>query len=333
MSQPSSGQPSTGLSATDGALTDRPLTRQPSASPPAPRKSAPPSRRYYAVLLGLGLGWGCTQPLGKIAASTGHPPLGLLFWQTVVCVLLLGGLTLGRGKPLPLHPSALRFYVVVAFLGTLIPNYTFYTSIAQLPSGIMSIIISTIPMIALPIGLVMRTETVTPRRLIGLLLGLAGVLLIVVPQSSLPDKAMLAFVPVALIGPLFYALENTYVARTGLAGMDPLQAMFGTSVVALIMCVPAMALTGQWMAMPLVPGQAEGALILSSAIHALLYATFVWLASKTGAVFASQSSYIVTATGMVLAMLLLGERFSPWVFAAAAVMICGIALVRPKAAV
>ena len=310
----------------------QPSMGQPSSRQPAPPRPVSPSRRYYAVLLGLGLGWGCTQPLGKIATSTGHPPLGLLFWQSVVCVLVLGGLTLGRGKSLPLHPAALRFYVVVAFLGTLIPNYTFYTSIAHLPSGIMSIMISTIPMIALPIGLVLRTEKVTPRRLIGLLLGLVGVLLIVVPQASLPDKAMLAFLPVALIGPLFYAMENTYVARTGLAGMDPLQAMFGTSIVALVLCVPAMALTGQWMAMPLVPGQAEGALILSSTIHAILYAIFVWLASKTGAVFASQSSYIVTATGMVMAMLLLGERFSPWVFAAAAVMICGIALVRPKAA-
>jgi drug/metabolite transporter (DMT)-like permease len=170
------------------------------------------------------------------------------------------------------------------------------------------------------------------RRLTGLLLGLSGVLMLVLPQSSLPDRAMLAFLPVAMIGPLFYAIENTYVARTGLAGMDPLQAMFGTQVVALVLCVPAMAVTDQWTALPLPLGKPEAALIASSALHALLYATFVWLAAKTGAVFASQSSYVTTATGMVAAMLLLGERFSPWVFAAAAVMLCGVAMVRPKGA-
>lgn len=286
---------------------------------------------YVAVLVGLGGGWGLTQPLGKIAASTGHPAFGLLFWQSVVCVAVLGLIAVIRGRGVPLHGGAVRFYVVVALLGTLIPNFTFYTSVVHLPSGIMSIIISTIPMIALPIGLALGSEIVTLRRLIGLLLGLSGVLMLVVPQASLPDRAMLAFLPVAMIGPLFYALENTYVARSGLAGMDPLQAMFGTQIVALGLSVPAMAVTGQWMAMPLIPGEPEIALIVSSALHALLYATFVWLAARTGAVFASQSAYITTASGMMMAMLLLGERFSPWVFAAAAVMLGGLALVRPKA--
>ena len=286
--------------------------------------------QYLAILVGLGLGWGLTQPLGKIAASTGDPPLGLLFGQSVVCVFGLGALTLGRGKGLPLHREALKFYVVIAFLGTLIPNTTFYYSISRLPSGIMSILISTIPMIALPISLALGHERVSLRRMLGLLLGLAGVLMIVLPQTSLPDRAMLAVLPIAMIGPLFYALENTYVAHRGLVGMDPLQAMFGTSIVAMVLCGPAMWVMGQGFMMPLPPGPPEWALIATSSLHALLYATFVWLAAKTGAVFASQSSYVVTVMGLLMAMLILGERFSPWVFAAAGVMLCGMALVRPR---
>ena len=53
---------------------------------------------------------------------------------------MLGALTLGRGKRLPFHRDALQFYLVVALLGTLIPNFTFYYSVARLPAGIMSII-------------------------------------------------------------------------------------------------------------------------------------------------------------------------------------------------
>ena len=73
------------------------------------------------------------------------------------------------------------------------------------------------------------------------------------------------------------------------------------------------------------PGPAEWALIGSSALHALLYASFVWLAARAGSVFASQASYFTTASGIIWAMLLLGERFSPWVWAAAAIMLCGLA--------
>lgn len=289
-----------------------------------------PRLLYPAMLLAMGLGWGLTQPLGKIAASSGHPPFGLIFWQLVVCMVVLGALTLIRGKGLSVTPAALQFYVVVAVLGTLIPNATFYISVTRLPSGIMSILISMVPLLAFPIALVLGMDKFSPRRLGGLGLGLAGVLLIALPSASLPDPAMAAFLPLAMVGPLFYALESTYVARVGTAGMDAVQAMFGASLVGLILCVPVMLAMGDWFAMPLPPGRVEWALIGSSALHALLYASFVWLAAHAGAVFAAQSSYIVTASGVVWAMVILGERFSPWVWAAAAVMLAGLSLVQPR---
>ena len=68
-------------------------------------------------------------------------------------------------------------------------------------------------------------------------------------------------------------------------------------------------------------------------MHGLLYTSYVWLASRAGAVFASQTSYIVTASGVFWAMVLLGERFSPWVWAAAALMFAGLSLVQPRARV
>ena len=282
------------------------------------------------LLVAIGVGWGATQPLGKIATMTGHQPFGLIFWQLVICTAILGALTLARGRRLALTPAALRFYLVVALLGTLIPNFTFYLSAARLPSGIMSIIISTIPLIAFPIALMLGMDRFSWRRLAGLGLGLTGVLLIVVPKAGLPDPAMVAYLPVAMVGPLFYALENTFVARNGMAGMDAVQAMFGASLAGLILSVPLVLVSGQGFMMPLPPGPAEWALILSSAAHALLYASFIWLAARAGSVFAAQSSYITTAAGVVWAMLLLGERFSPWLWAAVAVLLAGVSLVQPR---
>lgn len=285
--------------------------------------------RSLAALLVLGIGWGSTQPLGKIAASSGHPPFGLIFWQLVICVLVLGTLTLARGKGLVLNRRALVFYVVVAVLGTLVPNLTFYISVHRLPAGIMSILISTVPLMAFPLSMALRTDRFEVKRLIGLLLGLTGVAIIAAPGVSLAP-GMAAYLPLALIGPLFYAMEGTFVARYGMAGMDPLQAMFGASLAGLILCVPLVLLTGSWVS-PMPPwGLPEVALLGSSALHALLYAGYVAIAARSGAVFASQTSYIVTAAGLCWAMLLLGERFSPLVFVAMVVMLTGMALVRPR---
>ncbi len=285
--------------------------------------------RFPLILVWLGVGWGATQPLGKIATQSGAGPLGLTFWQAVICTLVLGTISMLRGRGLFFTRQALTFYVVVAVLGTLLPGLTFYISAERLPSGVMSIIISTIPLMAFPLAIVLGMERFDLIRLLGLLLGLSAVGLIALPSTSLPDPGMIAFLPLALCGPLLYALEATFVARFGTAGMDAVQAMFGVSAVAVILILPLMLASGQgYILWPI--GRSEAALILSSALHGLLYATYVWLAARAGSVFAAQSSYLVTGAGMIWAMLLLGERPALTVWLAVAVMLAGVALVQSR---
>jgi len=168
------------------------------------------------------------------------------------------------------------------------------------------------------------------RRVLGLALGLSGVALIAAPGAALPEASMVAFLPLALLGPLFYAMEGTYVARWGTAGLDAVQAMFGASLTGLVLCLPVTLASGQWIDPTGAWGKAEWALIGSSAVHALVYAAYVWLAARAGSVFASQTSYLVTGTGVVWAMLILGERIPPALWLAMAIMLAGVALVRPR---
>jgi drug/metabolite transporter (DMT)-like permease len=285
---------------------------------------------YVLVLVLMGAGWGATQPLGKIAVSTGHRHFGLIFWQLVVGALVLGAVLAVRRKRVPLTGATLRFAVLIALIGTVIPNSTFYYSVAHLPSGVMSILISTIPLMALPIALALGTDRFSMVRLAGLLCGLLGVILIAAPKGALPDAGMVAYLPVALIGPLFYAFESNYVARFGTAGMDAVQAMFLASTAGTLIALPLALGTGQFID-PLQPwSRPEFALVASSVVHSFAYVSYVWLAARVGAVFASQTSYIVTGTGVIWAMIFLGERFSPFVWAAMAVMLLGLTLVRPR---
>lgn len=288
--------------------------------------------RYLSFLLILGAGWGLTHPLSKIAVEGGHPPFLMMFWQVALVTLVLGAVTIQRSR-LPLWTAeAWRFYIAVAILGTVVPNATFYISISRLPSGVMSILISMVPLISFPIAMLAGTDRFSVVRLMGLTLGLMGVVLIAGPGGGLPPGAAAAL-PLAMIGPLFYALEANYVARKGTAGMDAVQAMTGASLVALPICLLLVLVTGQWALPPMPPGRPEWALVASSMIHAVLYTGYVWLAARAGAVFASQSSYLTTATGILWAMLLLGERFSLSVWVALVVMLFGVALVQPRPSV
>ncbi len=281
------------------------------------------------VLLLLGVGWGVTQPLGKIATSSGHGHFGLIFWQAITGVLVLGTILLLRRKSVPLNRRSLSFATIVALIGTIIPNSTFYISVSHLPAGIMSILISTIPLLSFPIALMLGMDRFSGRRLLGIVCGLIAVALIALPKASLAP-GMAAWLPVAMIGPLFYAIEGNFVARWGTAGLDAIQAMFLASLVAAVIDLPLVLISGQWIS-PMPPyGAPELALIVSSSLHALLYTGYVWLASRAGAVFAAQTGYVVTASGVFWAMLILGERFSQWVWLALIVLMIGLALVTPR---
>jgi len=279
------------------------------------------------VLVMLGAGWGATQPLAKVATSTGYQPLGLVFWQLTIGAICLGGVVLARRMTVPRDAHALRMYVIVALIGTVIPNSASYFAITKLPSGLISILLALVPMFAFPMALALGTDRFSPLRFLGLLLGLCGVVLIVAPDASLPDPAMVVFIPVALIAPLLYALESNVVAKWAW-GIGPIQLLFGSSFVGMFIALPLALGSGQFVVPAL--GAPDMAMVAAGIIHAVVYTAFVWLVGRAGAVFAIQVSYLVTGFGILWAMMFLGERYSGWIWAAVPLMFAGVFLVQPR---
>lgn len=282
------------------------------------------------VLMLLGAGWGVTQPLTKIAVSEGYRQFGLVFWQLVLSGAVLGAVVRLRGQGLPWARRYLRLYVVIALIGTVLPNSASYRAAVYLPSGIVSILLSMVPVFSFPIALLMATDRFSWPRLAGLLFGLAGVFLLVGPEASLPERGMAAFIPLALIAPVFYGLEGNVVAKWGTEGLDPIQVLCGASIMGAVIALPLALVTGQFID-PRPPYAApDVALVLSSCIHVVVYSSYLWLVGRAGAVFAAQVSYLVTGFGVIWAMILLGERYSGWIWLAMAVMFLGLFLVQPR---
>lgn len=285
---------------------------------------------YTGVLLLMGAGWGLTQPLAKIAVSTGYAHFGLIFWQLVIGSAAMGALAIATGRTLPVTPRALSLYLLIALIGTIIPNAASYQAIVYLPAGVQSVLMSLVPMVAFPIALALSLERFELRRFCGLALGLCGVLLLVLPRSSLPDPAMLPWVAVSFIAVLFYAFEGNYVAKWGLGGLDAIQVLCGASIIGAVLALPLALGSGQFISPMRSYGAPEWALIVSSIIHVAAYTTYVWLVGRAGAVFTAQVGYAVTATGVIWAMLILSETYSPWFWASAVLILIGVFLVQPR---
>ncbi len=286
--------------------------------------------RLSSVLVLLGASWGLSVPLMKVAVSTGYQPLGLIFWELVIAAAILGGIVAARGRGLRPGRAQWTMFLVIALLGTLLPGTASFKAAAYLPAGIMALVLSLVPIFALPVALALGNDRFEWLRIAGLVFGLAGIVLLVAPETSLPEASMVAWVPVALIAPFFYGIEGNVVSRFGTAGLDPVELLFGASCLGALLAAPAALASGHWID-PVRPwGAAEWALVASSAIHAVTYAGYVWLVGRAGAVFAAQVSYLVTGFGVLWSIIMLSESYSGWVWAAMAAMFAGLFLVQPR---
>ena len=289
--------------------------------------------RHMVLLCALaacGICWGATIPLSKIVLDAGHRPIGVIVWQFLVCVVVLAGVTGLRRVRLPLSWRALTHYLIIALIGTLLPNSFSLVAVAQLPAGVMSIVIASVPMFALAIALALRLEAPSFSRLTGILLGGLAVVLLVGPQASLPEPEKAVFVLVGAVAALSYGIEVNYIAVRAPVGLDPVVTLLGASVIGVLIAAPIawaggsfIDLTGPW-------GAPELALITIGVFHAIAYTGYIWLVGAAGPVFSSQISYVVTLAGVVTSALVLGETYSAWVWAALALMIGGLALVQPR---
>jgi len=289
-----------------------------------------------AVLLAMGIVWGATIPLTKVAVSTGYQPLGLIFWQLIFAVIVLAPIALvrrlisGPARQPTLNSQTFVYFLVIILLGTLIPNSFSYLSIAQLPAGVASIVIASVPMFTLVIALALRIEKPVVARILGVLAGAVAVVLLIGPKASLPDPEKAIYVLVALLAPVSYGFEASYIALRAPKHLDPVTTLLGASVLGLFIVGPLAYFTGSWIDLNIAWQAPEWALFASSVMHAFAYTGYIWLVGIAGVVFASQIAYVVTIAGVLISAIALNETYSTWVWAALAIMLVGMVLVQPR---
>ena len=281
----------------------------------------------------IGAVWALTFPLTKIAVSGGYRSFGIIFWSSAIAATLLGIIVWARGLGLPLHRAAIGRYLFVALVGTVLPSAATYTAAEHLPAGVIAVCMAIIPIVAFPMAIALGLERPNLRRFSGLLLGFLGVLLIVVPDASLPDPSKAVFILLALLSVLFYATEGVGLGKFGRAGLDPAQLMLGAFLLSMALALPISLMTGTFIRPQPSFGAAGMAVVLSGLANVVAYVGYVWIIGRGGPVFAGQVSYIVTGFSIIWSMLLLGESYSIWVWAAMIVIFSGLFLTQPRESV
>lgn len=287
--------------------------------------------QYYIILLLAGIIWGATIPASKIIISADLPIAGIIFWQAVFVFCAAGLLSIVQRASFRLNWTRIRLCLWVGLFGTVVPSAVGYWVIDHLPAGIFAITIAMVPIFVMPIALLLGSERFEWIRLLGVIAGAIAIVLLIGPRTSLPDSSKFLFILIALIAPLCYACEDNYVAFFGRDNMHPAAILCVSMGFSIIFITPITIARGEWFLIAQSGwGQAEITLLLLSVCHTIAYAVFLWLIGQTGPVFTSFVAYLVTGFGVIWSIVLLGERYSLWVWMSLGMMFIAMFMVQPR---
>jgi len=284
----------------------------------------------FLILIILGLGWGLSFTLGKIAITAGGTPIGLTFWQSLFSGLILLAYVFFRHGKIIIPKIMFLPIIIITFLSVVIPNIIFYACIEHLDAGVLSISVSVIPLFTYLIAMGLRMDRFKIRRVLGLVTGFCALLILILPENSLPDKRDIPWVLLALNCALCYALENIYIDRLALQNFGPIRLVCAVSFVSAIITFLLSLLMEQFFIL-----QPTNLYLFISTlglgfISATAYSIFIYLIGRAGSVFSSQVGYLVTFFGVVWGIIILGESHSVFVWLSLAMIMLGIFLVQPK---
>lgn len=196
------------------------------------------SARAWGELLLLAMIWGGSFIANRLAIDE----IGVLgtvaFRVTGACLLLWIYVAL-RGLPVPRSPRIWGAFLVMGALNNAIPFSLITWAQLTVPSGLAAILnASTALMGVVVASIVFRDERLTGRRLAGVLLGLAGVTVVIGLQAlTALDLTSLAQVTL-LVAALSYACAAVW-GRLNLSGLPPQVAAAGMLTGSTVLMVPA----------------------------------------------------------------------------------------------
>lgn len=286
-----------------------------------------PMREAALLLVGCGVFLGATLPLQKLAAAAGVPPASWVFVATLGASLLLLAATLAAGRPPPARH--LTYYAVAALISFVVPNLLVFVVIPRIGAGLAGVMFALSPIATLAFASAVNRRRPDLAGVLGLLLGLAGALIIIAFRggAGAGSDAGPGWVLVALLIPLFLASGNVYRSLKWPAGADPLALSAATNLTASAMLAAAVLASGEGAsglaAVAGVPLLIGGQVVLVGAMLAL----FFRLQQVGGPVYLSQIGYVAAAVGLVSGTFVLGERYPPATWLGALVVVAGVALV------
>ncbi len=267
--------------------------------------------RVWLLLVALSILWGGSFFFIGVAVQA-LPPFTIVAARVGLAMLVLLVVLRAMRIELPRGGGLWLAFVGLGLLNNVIPFTLFVWAQAQMPSGLASILNATTPIsTALVAHAFTSDEKLTSHRMLGVLLGFAGVAVMLGPDllNGLGDNLLAQ--GACLLATVSYACAGVYGRRFRQLGVAPMVTAAGQFVISSALMLPLALLVEQPWRLPF-PGWPALAAVIALAVvsTALAYVIYFRIMNAAGS-NVNLVTLLVPVSAILLGVLVLGETLLP----------------------
>jgi len=265
----------------------------------------------WLMLISLGIIWGGSFYFVGVAVQQ-LPPLTIVWSRVGLAALTLWAVLFAFNIPFPRTSKALLALVGMGLLNNAIPFSLIVWGQTQLESGLASILNATTPVFTVIIaGLLLSDEKFSSTKLLGVLLGLVGTIILIGSDMLSNNEGNLLPKLAVLGAAISYGFAAVYGRRFKSLGIHPIATAAGQVSASTIMLAPLVIAFEQPFNLPLPDMQVWFSLIsLAVVCTAIAYILYFKILSSSGATNLSLVTLIVPVSAVLLGYFFLNERLS-----------------------
>lgn len=260
----------------------------------------------WFLLIILSVLWGGSFFFGKVAVAE-LSPFTLVLGRVGIGAIALNLIVIATGHRMPSSPRIWGSFLIMGALNNLIPFSLIFWGQTQIASGLASILNATTPLWTVLLAhFLTLDERLTTNRLSGVLLGLAGVV-IMIGSDALRGPGLNVLAQIAVLGAaVSYAFAAIWGKRFN--GISPYVTAAGQVTSTTVMMIPIALLVDRPWELPVPSARTLGALLalglLSTAVAFVIYFR---LLETTGATNVLLVALLVPVSALLLGTVVLGE--------------------------
>ena len=262
----------------------------------------------WVMLLSLSVLWGGSFFFTSVALEE-LPPLSIVVLRVGVAALILNVMIQVFGQRMPRDRQIWRAFFGMGVLNNVIPFCLIVWGQTQIASGLAAILNATTPFFTVLLAHYLTSdEKLAANRVLGILVGLIGVVVIIGPEvlAGIGSDALAQFA--VLAAAVAYAFAGIYGRRFRSLGVTPLATATGQVTASTLMLLPIVLFVDQpWtIAMPGLQTWAAilGIAALSTALGYILYFRILASAGATNLLLVT---FLIPVSAIILGSLVLGE--------------------------